>query len=122
MSSKHNDSITALNRQMSKLLTTAVIPHLTPGHLTADGRQLTTQVAEWVWKQELADGTRPHGIVYSSKHGFGWRCWAIWPRRVDDGLDAASEPTTAGQGLVIPSPTHDRELEEAQKTFGLRLM
>lgn len=95
---EHHDSITALNRQMSKLLSTAAIPRLTRAHLTGDGQQSTTQIAEWVWKQELADGTRPHGIVYSSKHGSGWRCWAIWLRRVDDGLDSASEPTTAGRG------------------------
>jgi hypothetical protein len=91
------------------------------GDLRGENRHLTTAVAAWIHSRVLDDGSLPHGIVYGSKHGTDYKCWAIWLRNVDDDRDASTEPTKAGAGKEIELPRHNPPLAAVAKHFGLRI-
>lgn len=93
--------------------------HLTIGDLRGNNRALTTAIAQWVWEQELESGAAPHGIVYGSKLDSGWRCWAIWLRRVDRGATVDVEPTRSDAGSTILPVNHNDALKTVTDAFGL---
>ncbi|WP_330359290.1 hypothetical protein [Mycobacteroides abscessus] len=113
------ESIAAVTDNLGPALSMAGITSLTTAHLHGENRDLTTSIATWVWDQILFDGSLPHGIVYSSKHGAGWRCWAIWLRAMDDGKPVTSEPTSANTGLEIRGPSHNKPFRRVCDLFNL---
>jgi hypothetical protein len=62
------------------------------------------------------DDTRPHGIVYRSRHA-GGDVHAYWLRAVDAGLPVAAEPVTADGGAPITAV--DPDLLATADRFGL---
>lgn len=124
------ESISSITRGLRPVLVTAGVlsnetgredMRLTTGELKGRNRSLTTEIAGWVRAQELDDGSRPHGIVYESKHSSGWACWAIWLRALDDGKEALAEPTKACDGQPISSPEHNDPLRRVASLFDLRV-
>lgn len=113
------ESIAAVEANLSGSLSMAGVSRLTTSHLYGEDRALTTSIAEWVWHQVLYDGSLPHGIVYSSKHGANWRCWAIWLRAMDDGKPVSSEPTFANEGAEIRGPNHNKALKRVTTNFNI---
>lgn len=67
---------------------------LTLADLAGQSRAVTTLLAQYIRNQDLFDGSRPLGIEFPSKTGYG-SCWAWWDRRADDGLTpGANDPKT----------------------------
>lgn len=116
-----SSSIAVINASMRSQLGDLGIDYLTAGDLRGDQRAVTTAVAGWIHSQVLEDGSLPHGIVYGSKHGTDYMCWAIWLRKVDDGKDPQAEPTKAGAGIEIRLPHHNRPLAKVAQLFGLKI-
>lgn len=123
---EHGDSIAAISRAIGGPLSATIgrHHHLTVGDLRGENRQTTTSIARWIHAQVLDDGSLPHGIVYGSKHGSNWSCWAIWLRIVDDGDDPSTdvqrEPTRAAPGSRILSCDQNDSLRTIVDLFGLR--
>ncbi|MEK8229302.1 hypothetical protein NKG05_30495 [Oerskovia sp. M15] len=61
-------------------------------------------VAQYIRDQNLFDGSRPLGIEFPSKTGYG-TCWAWWNRRADDGLtpDANDPKTVLDLNVDVPA-------------------
>lgn len=114
-----SESIAAIAQALNFELASLGLRSLTVADLTGSNREVTTTIAEWVRGLTLDDGSLPHGIVYSSKHGTNWKCWASWLRRVDDGLSLTSEPTSADQGREILDPHHNPPLAKVAELFNL---
>ena len=57
-------------------------------------------IADWVRSTVLDDPTRPHGIVYRSRHA-GGDVHAYWMRAVDAGFPVTAELVTADAGAPI---------------------
>lgn len=119
---EHQDSIDALNRGLAQHLAAAGISRLTREHACGENRDITTYAALWIHGQVLDDGSLPHGITYPSKHGSNGTCWALWLRRVDDGHDPSTEPTTVTDEHEIKDPQHDTALKAAADAFGLTIL
>jgi hypothetical protein len=67
---------------------------LTLSNVMGESRAVTTLIAQHIRDQDLFDGSRPLGIEFTSKTGYG-TCWAWWYRRADDGLaPGADDPKT----------------------------
>ena len=64
------------------------------------------EIADWVRSTTLDDDTRPHGIVYRSRHA-GGDVHAYWLRAVDAGLPVTAEPVTADAGAPITAADPD---------------
>lgn len=118
---EHADSVQALNRGLARWLAGEGRPRLTRSQLCGEERVVTTTVAQWVHRQTLDDGNRPHGIYYPSKHGMDAGCWAIWLRQIDDGADPSREPTTVLVSSAIKPPDRNPELKLAAETLNLHL-
>jgi hypothetical protein len=116
-----SSSLAVINANIRSKLGDLGVDHLTAGDLRGEDRPVTTAIAGWVHAQVLDDGSLPHGIVYGSKHGTDYKCWAIWLRLVDDGKDATSEPTGASAGIQIRHPRHNPPLAKVAQHFGLTI-
>jgi len=114
-----SNSIAVVTAALGRDLARLGVRRLTTAALAGEDRRVTTLIAEWVWSQTLADGAKPHGIEYGSKHGNNWRCWAIWLRRIDDGL--AGELTTSDKGSQIMEPRQNPALEQVAELFNLKV-
>lgn len=116
-----SSTVATLNSDLRDQLGDLNIDHLSVGDLRGENRYLTTAIAGWVHSRVLDDGSLPHGIVYGSKHGSDYKCWAIWLRNVDDGKEAATEPTKAGPGKEIDLPRNNPPLQSVASQFGLKI-
>ncbi|MFV1356211.1 RES domain-containing protein [Mycolicibacterium fortuitum] len=116
---EHSASIGSIIDNLQPALSMADVPQLTTSHLRGEDRALTTNIAEWVHKQILDDGSLPLGIVYGSKHDSHWQNYAIWLRAMDDGKDTSSEPTRSGPGETIDKPEHNPALRYVCDVFDL---
>ena len=87
------EAITVFNTKLPRLLKRLEIKSLNLSDLFGDRRELTTGIARYAWGRVLFDGSLPHGIRYKSKMGADYDCYATWLRKLDDGMDLASEPT-----------------------------
>lgn len=114
------ETISAITKQWTDLLVGAEVSELTTAHLHGEKRSLTTGIAEKIHASMLADGSYAHGIIYSSKHDAGWRCWAIWLRALDDGKTILSEPTRTDSGRTIEEPNQNPALKRVSDLFGFR--
>lgn len=77
---------------------------LTLADLEGESRAVTTLVAQYIRDQNLFDGSRPLGIEFPSKTGYG-TCWAWWNRRADDGLtpDANDPKSVLDMNVDVPA-------------------
>jgi RES domain-containing protein len=124
---EHANTLATLNAALPSQLAGLLPEHrnyLTTSDLHGEDRRLTTLIAQWLRAQVLEDGSLPHGILYRSKHGSNWRCWAIWLRIVDDGddptKDIGREPTTLlGLGMSIYPPERNPPLRMVADLFRL---
>ncbi|HEY5846594.1 MAG TPA: hypothetical protein VIU11_06945 [Nakamurella sp.] len=90
----------------------------------SESRTVTTAIARWVRGRILFDGSRPHGIVYPSKHRFNGTvpvCWAIWLRHVDEGRSHLCEPTKADDGAEVRRLDQNQPLLTVAKAFNLNI-
>jgi RES domain-containing protein len=110
-------SMSAIEKAIGPQLALLAVSQMDLSLLTSDRREVTCEISEWVHGLKLDDGNLPHGIAYPSRHG-GERCWAIWLRRIDDGLDPASELTTADHGAEIRRD--DPDFKYILGRFGLK--
>lgn len=109
-------SMTAVEKAMGPQLALLDVPQIDLSLLSSARRDVTCEISEWVHGLTLDDGNLPHGIAYPSRHG-GDRCWAIWLRRIDDGLDPTSELTIANRGTAINR--YDPDFKNVLDRFGL---
>jgi len=116
------ESIEAIGQALGPKLSNLGVQHLTTGHLRGENRDITTAIAAWIHNQTLADGSLPHGINFGSKHGNDLFCYAVWLRRVDDGKNLVSEPTTADCGHEILPAEQNPPLKRVAKLFHLRVL
>jgi hypothetical protein len=113
------ESMAAIFQQHGHVLAAAGVEQLTTAHLHGENRILSTAIAERVHQSTLWDGSRPHGILYRSKHDGNWDCWAIWLRAVDDGKPVSAEPTRLTSTNEIKAPLHNDALRAVLKLFNL---
>lgn len=109
------DTLNRLGLDLAEPLKNAGVDMLTLSGTTSEGRAVTTILAEHIRSQTLFDGSRPLGIEFSSKTGYG-TCWAWWDRRSDDGLTPGqNDPKTIEDynvdGTAFRTVTTDWELE-----------
>lgn len=90
---------------------------LTLGDLGGEVRAVTTLIAELVRNQNLFDGSRPLGIEFPSKTGYG-NCWAWWDRRADDGLTPGPNDPKTLDDLNVDVPSFRRIAED----WGLEIL
>ena len=117
----HSDSLAALSRALSDtLMPDFAMDQITIGDVLGEKRAFTTALAEWVWQQTLDDGRLPHGIVFPSKHGDDYKCYAVFLRARGDGKPITSEPTKSDDGQEIKAATHNSALRKIMMAFDLR--
>ncbi|WP_035783262.1 hypothetical protein, partial [Arthrobacter sp. H14] len=85
-----------------ELATTAGIDSVSLAEIHAPNREITTRIAQWVRSLTLDDGTRPVGIVYTSR--LGGRCYAYWLRRKDDRLNGDQIHLTSTRPIALTDP------------------
>ncbi len=90
---------------------------LTLGDLGAESRAVTTLIAEHIRNQNLFDGSRPLGIEFPSKMGYG-PCWAWWDRRADDGLTPGTNDPKTLEDLNVDG----RALRKVAGDWGLEIL
>ncbi|WP_080989522.1 hypothetical protein [Mycolicibacterium conceptionense] len=109
------ESLSVISEQLSSLVAQCGIEQLTVSELTSSSeefKKLTTGIAAWVRDSVvLADGDRPHGIVYPSKWGVTLDNWAMWLRRADDQTGVDPIVVTGADGVG----RHTRPLVEAAR-------
>ena len=66
--------------------------------LRGEDRYVTSHLAETMAGPRLQDQTRPIGLLYGSKLGSDWDCWAVWLR---NGVHNAIS-VDAGQPVLHP--------------------
>lgn len=111
----HKATLNRLGFDLAEPLRQAGVPLLTLSSTTGEKRDVTTLLAEHVRGQTLFDGSRPLGIQFTSKTGYG-TCWAWWNRRADDGLTPGqNDPKTLDDlnvdGDAFRAVTTDWQLE-----------
>ncbi|MFF3574108.1 hypothetical protein [Nocardia jiangxiensis] len=94
------------------------ITDITVAELRGPARWLTTAIASRIWPVTLYDGTLSHGVMYGSRYGSEWSCWAVWLRR-----SKRSHPkglvTTADSGTEVLQPALNPPLQAVLSTYGL---
>jgi hypothetical protein len=81
--------------------------------LRGNDRRLTTAIATRLWPLTLDDGGLAHGVMYGSRHGSEWNCWAIWLRRTKHGR------ATADLGTPVARPADNPPLRTILAAYGL---
>ncbi|GAA4424038.1 hypothetical protein GCM10023169_20380 [Georgenia halophila] len=114
----HKDTLNRLGLDLAEPLKRLGVPMLTLSGTTGENRAVTTLLAEHVRGQTLFDGSRPLGIQFVSKTGYG-NCWAWWDRRADDGLTPGENDPKTLEDFNVDRPafravTDDWDLEILQ--------
>jgi len=110
------ESIAAIRSELGDRLALLGVTDLDLTVLYGGNRAATVQIADWVRSITVDDDTRPHGIVYRSRHA-GGDVHAYWLRAVDAGLPLSSEAVTADVGASIP--VADPDLLATATRYGL---
>jgi len=97
----HADTLNSLQDQITaKLRRLEIRKPLTISHISDDDRALTTTLAQYLKSLTLYDGSKPLGVDFPSKTGYG-RCWAWWDRRdAPGGMQHKSVPRTLNNYTV----------------------
>ncbi|MBF6548833.1 hypothetical protein [Nocardia brasiliensis] len=96
------------------------ILEISVAELRGTDRWLTTAIATRIWQITLDDASLAHGVVFGSRHGSDWNCWAVWLRRVRTGLTPEGLITTADHGRQVLRPNRNQPLATILKIYGLR--
>lgn len=84
-------------------------------------RQVTCAAAAWLATRKLANGSRPRGLRYLSKHGANLACWALWvPVKHGENIGQAVA-RYAWRGVTLPVDVNDRQLIWAANQLGLKV-
>ena len=110
------ESIAAVRAELGDRLALFGVTDLDLTVLYGGNRHATVDIADWVRSTTLDDGTRPHGIVYRSRHA-GGDVHACWLRAVDAGRPVIAEPVTADAGAPITAA--DPDLRATATRYGL---
>ncbi|MEG8177062.1 hypothetical protein [Nocardia terpenica] len=97
------------------------VAEVSVAELRSPDRWLTTTIATRLWPLTLDDGSLAHGIVYGSRHGSEWDCWAIWLRRTRNARTARGLLTTADPGVDIAPPDINPALAATLRTYRLTM-
>lgn len=112
------ETIGAIEQELAPLLQARGIEKLTISHLTGEDRVLTVHVATWLRNLSLADGSRPHGIVFPSKHG-GGDAYVYWLPHTDDQSASVDGAISADEGSEVLE--NDADLVAVANRFQLRI-
>lgn len=110
---EHSNTIAYLNRHWPPVLLAKGLQQVTVAELRGEDRFVTSHLAETMARPRLQDQTRPIGLLYGSKLGSDWECWAVWLR---DGVHAAIN-VDAGQPVLHPGK--NPVLLKVLKKYGL---
>lgn len=89
--------------------------------LVGGERQVTCAAAAWLATRKLANGSRPRGLRYLSKHGANLACWALWvPVKHGEGIERAVR-RYVWRGVTLPVDANDRQLIWAANQLGLKV-
>lgn len=114
---EHYTSLATISRNMTSALLDLGLSTATRADVLGERREVTTAIASAVRGLELADGSRPLGIQWRSKCGYG-SCWAWWHRRADDGLLASDDDPS----LEASDNVDGKALREVANLFGLPVL
>jgi hypothetical protein len=90
---------------------------LTLADLKGENREITTDIADRLHRISLFDNTKPHGIIYSSKHGTNLRCVAFWlPAK-----NSHRNGPTANGSIEVPTSSQSADVERACETLRVQL-
>lgn len=95
---EHSNTIAYLHRNIPAALVQKGLQQVTVAELRGEDRTMTSHLAEAMAQPKLHDETRPIGLLYGSKLGSDWDCWALWLR---DGIHNAIS-VDAGQPVLHP--------------------
>ena len=109
-------SLAAVRAELGDRLALSGVTELDLAVLYGADRQVTVEIADWVRCTVLDDRTRPHGIVYRSRHA-GGDVNAYWMRAVDADFPVTAELVTADAGAPIAAA--DPNLLATAARYGL---
>ncbi|MBF6330460.1 RES domain-containing protein [Nocardia transvalensis] len=112
-------SLSAITRYAPPSLIERGIREVSVAELRGSDRELTTAIATSVWPLTLDDTSLAHGIMYGSRHGSDWNCWAVWLRRTKRDRAARGLITTADRGIEVLQPALNPALDAILTTYGL---
>jgi hypothetical protein len=113
---EHPDTMAQLSRDLAPLLAAQDVNGIDAALLRSMNRDVTIQVATWLHSRILDDGSKPVGIRYQSRHGTG-TCYAIWLRRLDDGLELRQQDVQSADEHSIEK--EDPDFRRVCKRFGM---
>lgn len=113
------DTLSVLTTELQRRV--ASIGHSGPierAHVLGNDRRLTLLIAAHIRALTLFDGSRPLGIRWGSKLGYGHN-YALWLRQTDDGATPAADGVAADGGT--PLDLRDPDLAHVARAFQIRL-
>ncbi|MBF6329193.1 RES domain-containing protein [Nocardia transvalensis] len=114
-----SSSLSAIARYAPADLPDRGITEVSVAELRSADRHLTTAVAASLWPITLDDASLAHGIMYGSRHGSDWSCWAIWLRRTELAPGTSQLIATADTGTEVSPPSINPPLATILTTYGL---
>ncbi len=112
-------SLSAIAKAAPIALVERGLQEITVAELRGDQRWLTTAIATRIWQLTLDDDTLAHGILYGSRHGSEWDCWAVWLRRTGPAHTANGLATSADAGVEVLPPEINPALQEILTAYDL---
>ncbi|WP_024803179.1 RES domain-containing protein [Nocardia sp. BMG51109] len=112
-------SLSAIARIPPPSLVERGVTEVSVAELRGTDRSLTTAIATRLWPITLDDASLAHGIMYGSRHGSEWNCWAIWLRRTRRSRAAKGLIPTADPGAEILPPAVNPPLDAILATYDL---
>ncbi|MBB5918827.1 hypothetical protein BJY24_007739 [Nocardia transvalensis] len=112
-------SLSAIAKYPPQSLVDRGIGEVTVAELRGSDRSLTTAIATRLWPITLDDNSLAHGIMYGSRHGSEWNCWAIWLRRTRRGRAPKGLIPTANHGVEVLPPAVNPPLDAIMAVYRL---
>lgn len=112
-------SLSAIARYPPPSLIESGVTEVSVAELRGRDRALTTAIATRLWPITLDDDSLAHGIMYGSRHGSEWSCWAIWLRRTRSGRATKGLIPAADPGVEVLPPAVNPPLDAILTTYDL---
>ncbi|MBF6171891.1 RES domain-containing protein [Nocardia blacklockiae] len=112
-------SLAAIAKYPPPSLVERGVGEVSVAELRGSDRSLTTAIATRLWPITLDDDSLAHGILYGSRHGSEWNCWAIWLRRSRRVRSTKGLVATADGGVEVLPPAINPPLEAILTTYDL---
>lgn len=110
---EHSNTVAYLHRNQPAVIREQGMRQVTVAELRGENRIVTTHLAEAMARPQLHDDTRPVGLLYGSKHGSDWDCWAVWLR------DGVREAIRVDAGQQVRHPDANPVLAKVLDNYGL---